>query len=165
MDRWSDCGAGDLSPCLGGVNQPRSHSRVAGTIVWRIDYVISDPAGICETGSRLHPPHNCDRPDVDVSSAYPPVRWTHRNSLPCIWIARLPCFLSRLAGVHPRHHRRRARPLCSRSVLAAICVRRACGQPLALDRTCRLGHFRRCFSHLGLRPRRTRDAGQLRQTG
>ena len=101
-----------------------------------------------------------DGADADGRAADPPDRRPDRDALPRLRLARVPRVLPRLARPRPGHDRRRARPHAARHLLAAVGLRRARRQPVALARARGLGRLRGHLPRRLVPPQRRRDAAE-----
>ena len=99
--------------------------------------------------------------DADGRAADPPDRRPHRDALPRVRLAGVPRVLPRLARAGSGDGRGRARPHAARPLLAAIGVRRARREPVALARACGVGDLRRRRSWSS---RACRSVAEMRQT-
>ena len=113
---------------------------------------------VLRPGQALHALHDRRRADADERTAHSPDRRTNRDPLSCLRVARVPRVLPRLARAGSSDGSGRARPHAARDLLAAIGVRRAGHEPVALGRARRLGHLRRRLPRRLLPPELHGDA-------
>ena len=128
---------------LGGRREQHAPARLGRGRPRRRHQPLPRPARLVPPGPAVDALHHRRRADADGRAADSPDRRPHRNALPRLRLAGVPRVLSRLARPDSGHHRRRARSHAARHVLAAVGLRRARRQPVALARTRGLGRLRR----------------------
>ena len=166
VDRRHRLRAVGLAARVVGHRQPHARPRLGGG---RSSAASSACSRRCSALMRPAEPSTrytiARRADADGRAAHPPHRRPHRNALPRLRLAGVPRVLSRLARPDSGDDRRRARSHAARHLLAAVGLRRARREPVALARARRVGGVRGRLPRRLLPPRRRRDAADGRAHG
>ena len=134
-----------FAPHMGRPIKLRSYSYLGRNFYGRRDQHFPDLDGASLAGRSIDSSHHCRRTNAGVSIAHRHNGRTNRNPFSCLWVAGYPVVLSRLACLDFGDSGSLPGSFHTRSLLALLRLWRSRREPVAINRTRRLGNLRRCL--------------------